>query len=225
MVWINLSMTDFVKHRQNMIDTQLRTNKITDERLLDALLKIPRELFVPEKLSARAYIDEDLNIGEGRYLIQPMIFARMIQSVAISSNDVVLDVACGTAYSSAVIGRLAGTVVALESEIALIQKATALLSSLGLDNVMVEKGSVKKGWKVQAPYDVITINGACSTIPETFFGQLAEGGRLCAVNQDNNGVGKACLWIKNNNVVSRRELFDANSPSLSEFIEEKGFVL
>ena len=122
MVWINLSMTDFVKHRQNMIDTQLRTNKITDERLLDALLKIPRELFVPEKLSARAYIDEDLNIGEGRYLIQPMIFARMIQSVAISSNDVVLDVACGTAYSSAVIGRLAGTVVALESEIALIQK-------------------------------------------------------------------------------------------------------
>ena len=149
----------------------------------------------------------------------------MIQSSAIASDDVVLDVACGTGFSSAVIGRLAGTVVALESEIALIQKATVLLTTLGLDNVMVETGAIKNGWKEQAPYDVITINGACSIIPEAFFEQLAEGGRLCAVELDSNEVGKACLWIKSNNVVSKRELFDASSPPLSEFIEDKGFIL
>ncbi|MGB0631169.1 MAG: protein-L-isoaspartate O-methyltransferase family protein [Alphaproteobacteria bacterium] len=217
-------MPDFDSLRQTMVDTQLRTNKVTDVRILAAMGEIPRELFVPDDRSALAYIDEDIRIGAGRCMVEPMILARMIQATEIGEDDVVLDVACGTGYSAAVLGRIARAVVAVESDAGFVQRSSAQMTDLGLDNVVVEQGPVERGWPDQAPYDVILVNGACGEIPTTLFDQLADGGRLCAVTAGESGVGSARLWTKRKDVVSDRPLFDANIPALPELEPEAGFT-
>lgn len=217
-------MTDFVSMRRAMVDSQLRTNKVTDERLLDAMAEVPRERFVPAARSGTACIDEDIPIGGGRYLLEPMIFARMVQAAEIGEDDVVLDVACGTGYSSAVLGRLARAVVAVESQPDMVATATENVAAAGLDNVMVENGAIADGWAAQAPYDAILINGAVGEVPEKILAQLADGGRLAVVARRENGPGTAELYIKVRGVVSKRVLFDANTPPLQEFASEEGFV-
>lgn len=217
-------MSDFASIRRVMVESQLRTNKVTDERLLDAMAEIPREIFVPESRQEIACIDEDLPLGNGRYLLEPMVFARMVQSAEIGEEDFVLDVACGTGYSSAVVGRLARAVVAVEKDDDLVAAATGNVATVGLDNVVVEKGPVVEGWPDQAPYDVILINGAVERIPDALFAQLAEGGRLVTVVRRGLGPGEAELHIKARGVVSKRLLFDAYTPRLDDFAVEEGFV-
>ena len=218
-----LIMTDFSSLRRNMVDTQLRTNKITDKRVLSSMLEIPRELFVPEKKAQLAYIDEDIQLSGGRCLPEPMILARLVQMAEISPNDVVLDVACGTGYSSAVVGRIANAVVALESNADLASAATKNLAGLGLDNVVVETGPIEAGWPNQAPFDVIMINGACENIPDALVEQLSDGGRLCAIDCGSDGPGVARIWNKTDDLVSSRVVFDANVPSLPEFNRPRSF--
>ena len=216
-------MADFKALRQTMVDTQLRTNKVTDANVLAAMGEIPREMFVPDDRASLAYIDEDIHIGKSRCMAEPMILARMIQAAEIGPEDVVLDVACGSGYSSAILGRIARAVVAVESDTELAGAASARLTKLGMDNVVVEMGPINAGWSDQAPYDVIMVNGSCGEMSEAILSQLAEGGRLCAILRGPGGTGMAKLFVKSAGVVSNRGLFDANVPILPEFDLEEGF--
>lgn len=217
-------MPDYAALRQTMVDTQLRTNKVTDGQVLAAMSYVPREMFVPEDRASFAYIDEDIRIGKSRCLVEPMILARMIQAAEIGSEDVVLDIACGAGYSSAVLGHIARAVVAVESDTELAGAASARITKLGLDNVVVEMGPVNAGWADQAPYDVIMVNGACERMSDAVLSQLAEGGRLCAVIGGRSDIGVATMFVNSGGIVSSRVLFNANVPRLPEFELEEGFT-
>jgi protein-L-isoaspartate(D-aspartate) O-methyltransferase len=217
-------MLNFTTARINMVESQVRPNKVTDPRLIDALETLPREDFVPPDLRAVAYVDRSLKLGEGRYLLDPMVFARLVQAADPQPDDLVLDIACATGYSTAVLARLAGTVVAVESDEALIDAANAALNGLGIDNAVVVNGEPAFGYAQQGPYDVILINGEVDSLPQSLTDQLAPGGRLVAVLKDDQGLGRATLLMRTAAGLSRRTLFDANVPRLPEFTVEAGFV-
>lgn len=217
-------MVDYATARFNMVESQLRTNRVIDRRLLEAFEAVPRERFVPERLRSIAYVDEDLRIARGRYLMEPMVLARLLEAAAIEAGDVALDIGCGLGYASAVMARLAGTVVALESDEALAKQAEALLQAEAVDNAVVVTGPLDQGYPGQAPYNVILIDGAVAEVPQSVSGQLAEAGRLVAVVKRGPGMGRATLHERVGGLVSGRELFDAATPLLPEFAREPGFV-
>jgi protein-L-isoaspartate(D-aspartate) O-methyltransferase len=217
-------MVDLNKARQNMVDCQLRTNKITDPAVIDAFETVPREAFIDDSHKTIAYSDQNLAIGAGRCLMEPMVLARMVQELAISSTDIVLDIGCGIGYSAAILSRLSATVVALESDEPLATRATSILAELAADNAVVVDGPLIEGYPKQGPYDVICIEGAVREIPKALTDQLAEGGRLAAVIDNGAGPGRVVLILKQGGIVSKRTIFDANIPSLPEFERSAGFV-
>lgn len=217
-------MTDFAAARQNMVESQIRTNRVTDEALIAALRTVPREEFVPTAQRPVAYVDEDLAIGGGRYLMEPMVLARMIQEAEVGPHDIVLDIGCATGYSTAVLARLCETVVGLEADADLSEEANELLTEQGIGNAAVVTGEMNKGYAKQAPYDVIIVNGAIAEVPEKLGGQLADGGRLLAVVRPAGGVGRATIMLKSGQTLSGRPLFDASTPYLPGFEPEESFV-
>lgn len=210
-------MNDYAAARLNMVEGQIKPNKVTDRALLDAIATVPREIFVPKAARGVAYVDEDIKIGNGRYLIEPRVFARLVNEAAITRDDVVLDIACGSGYSTAVLARLASNVVAIESDPELARQATARLTTLGVANAVVIEAPLTQGYPAQAPYPVIVINGAVAAVPEAILGQLAEGGRLVAVIKRQGLMSCATLFKRTAGVISRRELFDAGTPLLPGF--------
>ena len=217
-------MTEFATVRHNMVESQLRTNKVTNRRLIDAMDIVPRELFVPKPLAGVAYVDEDIMIAPGRYLMEPLVLARLLQAAEVSDQDVALDIACGTGYSSAVLGRLAGTVVGLEPDLNLAERASRILSETGGDNIIIVPGSVDEGYSRQGPYDVILLNGGVPFVPPPLMAQLAEGGRIVAVVRGvNEALGRATLWFKVHGEISHRVLFDASVPLLPGIEIETAF--
>ena len=218
--------------RANMVENQVRPNKVTDDRVLNAMAAVPRERFVPEKFTGVAYVDEDIAVSQGRYLMEPMVLARLLQAAAIEPGDVVLDIGCATGYSTAVIARLADTVVAVESETELAETAIALMTELDADNTAVVTGELAEGYAKQAPYDVIVLEGAVDEVPETLSDQLIEGGRLVAVvtggkaadHRGGNRVGRATLMRRLHGALSNSILFDGSVPPLPGFDIERGFV-
>lgn len=208
---------DFAQARQNMIDGQVRPNGIIDQRLVDAMAEIPRENFVPSNRRSVAYIDEDLALGEGRYLPEPVVTARLIQALDISSDDVVLEIGSGCGYATAVLARLANTVVALESSEALSARAQEVLGKLGIDNAVNVSGDLTEGYKEQAPFDAILIHGAVAQIPDAITAQLADDGRLATVVRPARGVGQITLVRRVHGVASSMGLFDAGTPFLLGF--------
>ena len=217
-------MVDYAAARTKMVDSQIRTNKVTDAALIAAFESVPREAFVPERLAAVAYVDEDLPIGNGRYLMESMVLARLLQEARPGPADVVLDVGCGTGYATAILARLAATVVALESDQDMAARATRNLAELGIDNAIVVEGPLTAGWPAQAPYGVILINGAVAEVPPALQRQLADGGRLVTVQQGADGQGRGILMRRNGTVAASRVFFDAATPILPEFAREPGFV-
>ena len=217
-------MTDFAAARANMVECQVRPNKVTDSRLLAAMASVPRERFVPEGLVGHAYVDDDIAVAPGRYLMEPMVLARLLQAAAIEPGDVVLDIGCATGYSTAILARLAATVVALESDEALAETAIELLTGLDADNSAVVVGEHAAGYAAQAPYDVIVLEGAVEQVPEALGEQLVEGGRLVAVVTGGGRVGKATLMLRVRGALSGRVLFDAAVSPLPGFAVERGFV-
>lgn len=222
-----------------MVDNQIRPNRVTSPALLDALLEVPRELFVPAAAGGVAYVDDDIALETSsgrppRWLMEPMVFARLAQAAAIDKSDVVLDVGIGTGYGAAVLSRLAATVVAVEDDPALAEAAARTLERLQVDNVACITGDPKKGCPAQAPYDVILFEGAIDRIPEEIGEQLAEGGRLVAVLRGDAGpsqtgpgqsrMGKAILAERRGGRLSHRILFDAGTPYLPGFVPEPNFV-
>lgn len=206
-----------------MLDGQLRPNRLTDERLQEAFLAVPREAFVPAALRGVAYVDEDVPLGGGRFLMEPMVFARLLQAAELQPGDVLLDVGCATGYSTAVAARLVATVVALECDPELARQANENLAALDVVNAAVVVGELPRGYPEQGPYDVILLNGSADRIPETLLAQLAEGGRLVGV-EDDEGAGRAVIYLKRDGLVGRRVLFDAAVKPLPGFQREPSFV-
>lgn len=212
----------FAAARQHMIDSQIRTNKVIDDRLLEALRQLPREAFVPDNVKVRAYVDDDLPLGNGRYLTEPMVVARLLQTADVKPTDMVLVAAAGTGYAAGLLSKLANTVVAVEADHALSERAAAALQQQSADNVVWQEGDPTAGFAKHAPYDVILIDGGVETIPAALLEQLAEGGRLVTVLLEGR-VGRAVLMMKERGSVSRRVLFDANVPLLSAFTKPAEF--
>jgi protein-L-isoaspartate(D-aspartate) O-methyltransferase len=217
------TMLDFDKARANMVESQIRTNKVTDERLVAAMRAIPREIFVPPALQGVAYVDEDLNVGGGRYMTEPMVLARLLQSAEVGPEDAVLVIGSTTGYAVALLAQLAETVVGIEDDAELVNAADKNLAALGIDNAAVIRLSLAEGYAKQAPYDVILIEGRCGVVPEVITRQLAPGGRLVTVT-DERGVGKATLLRRSGDTVSGRVLFDAQVPALGCFARKSEFV-
>jgi protein-L-isoaspartate(D-aspartate) O-methyltransferase len=217
-------MTNFAAARLNMVESQIRTNKVTDPRIVAAFEAVAREAFVGEDKRGIAYIDEDLEVSPGRYLLEPMVLARLLQAVAPQASDMVLDIGCATGYSTAVLAQLAQTVVGLESDRGLMDLANRTLNALDVDNAVVVEGTLAAGYQKQAPYDVIVFQGAVSEVPEAVRRQLADGGRLAAVVIDATGLGRGTLVQRAGDNFSGRRLFDASTPLLPGFAREAGFV-
>ena len=189
--------------------------------ILAAMSAVPREKFVPSAARALAYADVPVAVAPGRFLLDPRSFAKLAQLAGIGAGDRVLDVGCATGYSSAVLARLAGEVVALEQDADLVRIASELLANV-VGKVEVMQGALIEGAKGQGPFDVIFVNGAIEQVPDTLTAQLAEGGRLVAVVKD--GQSRAWLYLKQNGQVGRRPDFDADVPLLAGFKKAMGFV-
>lgn len=208
-----------------MIESQLRPNKVTDERVLDAFSRIRRELFVPEHLRSAAYIDNDLPVAPGRYLMEPMVAARLIQAVLVPRIDAALVVGAGTGYEAAVLSKLARAVIALEEDPQLARQARAALVDENIGSVNVVEGRVGDGYRTRAPYDVMLFGGAVAEVPNEIVAQLAEDGRLVGVvKPEGTGVGRAVLVVRTGGVVARRVLFDAAIHLLPGFAPKPAFV-
>lgn len=210
--------------RRKMVENQIRANKVTDAALLNALESVPRERFVPPEKAGIAYVDEDLEIAPGRFLAEPMVLARLIQALGVGPGEMLLDVACATGYSTAILGRVAGTVVAVEEDEALAAQANDLLNEMAVDNAVVVTGRHAEGYAKQAPYDAILVNGAMAAVPQVLFDQLGEGGRLAVVVKNGPGLGRATLYSKLGGLIGSRILFDAGTPLLPGFAAAPHFV-
>lgn len=215
---------DFAAARRNMVDCQILPNRVDDQRIIDAMSKIPRERFVPESKAGIAYVDEAISLGGGRCVMEPMIIARLLQTAALKPSDVALSIGSGSGYAVAVLATIVDTVVAVEPDKALAQKASAALSDLGLDNVAVVDGALLEGNAQQGPYDVIFFDGAVSEVPDAITDQLADGGRLVAVVAGEGGVGCATLITRYGEALSTQAVFDAGTALLPGCEPQKAFA-
>jgi protein-L-isoaspartate(D-aspartate) O-methyltransferase len=222
-------MFDFAAARQVMVDTQVRPSDVTDLRLIQAMLDVPREAFVPLDKAGLAYLDIDVPVSApaagrpARHLLKPMVLAKLLQAADIGPADRVLDVGCATGYSSAIVACLAASVVALEEDPELATAATRRLNDLGVRNVSVERRGLTAGWPSSAPYDVILLQGSFETPPKALFSQLKEGGRLVGVIED-GPIGRAMLYRCGHGHVSGRPIFDAAAPLLPGFAAPAEFI-
>ena len=217
-------MADYTAARLNMVESQIRPNRVTDGRLVDALLNMPREVFLPERLRGVAYVDEDLPISPGRYLMEPMVFARLVQTARVKPTDAVLEIGGATGYGAAVLARLALRVVAIENSQELMSTSEAALRRLDVSNVKCVAGSLAEGYPADAPYDAIIFGGAVEQVPSAVADQLAEGGRLVAVIAPPGEPGRATLLTRVGGSFSHRVVFDAGTPVLPGLQLEPGFA-
>jgi len=218
-------MTDFALARRNMVESQLRPNRVTNAQLLAVIGELPRERFLPDGMRSVAYADDDVPVGNGRFLMEPMVLARLIQTLQPRPDDRALVVASGRGYGAALLARLVKSVVAVESDPLLAAAADQTAKELGLSGVSRMVGELEAGAAASAPYDVILIEGAVRQVPQAIFDQLADGGRLATIVAGPAGVlGVAQLFVKEGGVASGRPLFDAGTPLLPGFAPPPRFT-
>jgi protein-L-isoaspartate(D-aspartate) O-methyltransferase len=206
-----------------MVDCQVRPSDVTRYSIIEAMLWAPRELFVAKALRDVAYAGAEIELAPGRIMLEPRTFAKMLETAAIGSNDLVLDLAPGTGYSTAVIAHMAEAVIAIEPDPELAERAQTLLAEIEVDNAVVSAGDPAAGDAAHGPFDVIIINGAVETLPEALVNQLKEGGRLVALFR-HDGVGKCYVQIRAGAGVARRYVFDADAPVLAGFEKTAEFA-
>ena len=220
-------MSGFSTARQKMVDGQVRPSDVTDIRIIDAMLEVPREAFAPGSQRALAYLDLDLEVSEGtsakRYLIKPAVTAKMLQAAEITNTDRVLVVGCATGYTAALAARLAGQVTATESDRSLSAKAGSVLAEIGLGNVTVKAAAAAEGDPASAPFDVIVLNGATEVTPDRLYRQLKEGGRLVGVFAMTQPP-RATIVTHSHDDFGHRALFDATAPVLPGLERLPAFV-
>lgn len=220
--------TDYAAARNNMVDSQIRPNRVTDPRVLAAMRSLPRELFVPPALAALAYLDEDLALGNGRYLVEPLVTARLVQMARVRRGERVLVVGAGTGYGAAVAAACEAHVTALEEDDALMTIALRVLPRVA-PSVRLVDGRLAAGLPSDGPWDAIIIEGAVTAIPENYAGQLASGGRLVTVLAPTGvAAGRAVLaepvGTGAGQRLRSREMFDCSTPLLPGLSPAPAFV-
>ena len=215
-------MTDYALARANMVESQLRPNRVSDAAVLDAFRTVPREAFLPQAARAGAYLDEDVPVGGGRYLIEPVVLARLVQAAAIGPDESVLVVGCPGGYAAAILVHLAGRVVALEADAAVAARLRDALA--GEAKATVVEGGLESG-AAPGPFDVVLIAGAVPHVPPALFDLLRDGGRLLGVvGPARGGFGEAVIVERIGRAQSRRALFDAATPALPGFEPAPAFA-
>jgi len=216
-------MTDFAAAREAMVDCQVRPADVTRYAIIEALLWAPRELFVPKSRRDVAYAGAEIPLAQGRVLLEPRTFAKMLEAASIGPRDLVLDLAPGTGYSTAVIARMAEAVIGIEPDSGLTETAQMLLSQLEVDNAVVSHGDPAAGDPDHGPYDVIFINGGVECVPAALGAQLKDGGRIVALMIE-GGVGKCCVLTRVGDGLARRYMFDAGAAVLDGFERSAEFA-
>jgi protein-L-isoaspartate(D-aspartate) O-methyltransferase len=220
-------MSDFSTARQKMVDGQVRPSDVTDLRIIDAMLAVPREAFVPESQRALAYLDLDLDVSDGgavkRFLIKPVVIAKMLQAAEIKEADNVLVVGCASGYTAAVVAKLAARVTVTVSDGSLAAKTSDVLARLGFGNVTVRTAAAADGDEANAPYDVIVLAGATEIVPHRLYRQLRDGGRLVGVFAMSRPP-RAMIITHSHADFGDRALFDAAVPVLPGLERPPAFV-
>ncbi|WP_345097359.1 protein-L-isoaspartate O-methyltransferase [Bartonella acomydis] len=222
-------VADFAELRRKMVDNQIRTVDVTDLSVLEAFLTVPREDFVSEDMRALSYVDADIVVCSAQnglpncYSMGPASLAKLLQLAAVKSSDIVLDVGANSGYCAALLSRLAGTVVALESHKVLSEQATETLKRHQCDNVVVIHGALEKGYVVGGPYDLIFIEGAVDFVPESLFDQMKDGGRLVVVEGCGNS-GVARIYVKEDGIITARRAFNLAVKPLPHFLKTPDFI-
>lgn len=217
-------MTDYAARRTTMVDTQVRPSDVTKFPIIEAMLSIRREEFVPDNRREAAYVGENLDIGAGRVMLEPRTLAKMLDAVDVQRDEMVLDLGCGLGYSSAVVARLAEAVVAVESIEALASEAQDILSREGADNVILHQGPLAEGAAQHGPYDVIVIQGAVAELPVSILDQLKDGGRIACLFME-GALGVVRIGYKLDGGISWRFAFNASAPVLAGFEKQAAFSL
>ena len=216
-------MTDFASRRTIMVDTQIRPNDVTKFNVIDAILAVPREDFVPADKREAAYVGENIAIGRNRVVLEPRTLGKMLDTLDIQPDELVLDIAAGLGYSAAVISRLAEAVVAVEEDEAMAAEAQTALTEAEADNVILHVGPLTEGAAQHGPYDVILLQGAVAHLPEAITDQLKEGGRIACLF-DEGALGVVRIGYKVDGAVNWRHAFNAAAPVLPGFERHAAFV-
>ena len=215
---------DFKIARKNMVENQIRANKVTSLNVINAFLDVPREKFVPDALQEISYVDEDIQLSRNRFMMKPMILARLFQSLNLKGNENILHVGSNSGYGSAILSRMCSSVISLESDKKLFETSIHTFSNMGFDNVVPLHGSMENGVEKEAPFDIIFIEGSIESEPKSLFGQLNENGKLIAIIRPANiKIGKAKLFFKISNEIGLENLFDAQVSKLSIFKSKTKF--
>lgn len=216
-------MSEYTAARTAMVDCQVRPSDVTKYPIIDALLTIKRETFVPKNKASVAYAGEHISLGAGRYLLDARTFGKLLDAVNIQPDDMVLDIGCGMGYSAAVIATMASVVVGVESDEDLAEQAAKNLIDQDIDNALVIHGDLASGHKKHAPYDVVIFEGSIETLPASIADQVKEGGRLAAIFM-NDGVGQCRIGHKSGDTISWKNAFDATAPMIPGFEQEQPFT-
>ncbi len=217
-------MTDYAARRTMMVDTQVRPSDVTKFPIIDAMLSVPREAFVPDRLREAAYLGENLDLGEGRVMLDPRTLAKMLDALDIEGDELVLDIGAAHGYSSAVIARMAEAVVGVEADAALVEEAQRTLLEHGADNVIMQQGDLATGAPDHGPYDVILLQGAVEHLPEAITDQLKEGGRMACLFLE-GALGVVRIGYKIDGRLNWRYAFNAGAPVLPGFERHAAFTL
>lgn len=217
-------MSDYSARRIMMVDTQVRPSDVTKYPIIEAMLAVPREKFVPADLAEAAYAGENVALSSGRVVLEPRTLAKLLDALDIQPTELVLDVGAGLGYSTAVIARMAEAVVAVEENEALATEATKALAAQGADNAAVLTGALTAGSPKHGPFDVITIEGGVEALPDSLLAQLKDGGRIGAIFMQ-GAVGTAKVGYKERGQITWRFAFNAAAPVLPGFAAKQGFTL
>ncbi len=217
-------MVEVSAQRMTMVDTQIRPSDVTKFAVIDAMLSVPREEFVPGRVRGTAYCDGQIVLGPGRVMLEPRTLAKMLDALDIRPSELVLDLGCGLGYSSAVVARLAEAVIAVEEDTEMAAEAEARLVMTGADNVAVFPAPLAEGGPRHGPYDAVMLQGGIEILPNAIMSQIKDGGRIAAIFVQ-GALGVCRMGLRNGGSVDWRDAFNAVAPVLRGFVREREFQL